>query len=244
MNDYDIFDEYYFDDDIDTHEYDEATEATALKKAAVGLLGPWASVIGNIVHNSRVNKSRVASLRSNQNTYGDKQGEALYKKTVKFFIDNELLPEGYANASVIEYNMLTPRGKQFMRGYYSSLDEIRQFDFNTAETNSDGWNKEAVVSTGAIALQVANKISGLFKVSGFATVVSRFGIRLFDGALGIGVISTLIATTLNIIDNVKSYKSTSTYKEVIRNVKESVEDIYDENYFVEDDDIFDDEYFE
>ena len=115
-----MFDDDYFDD--------EAMEATALKKAVVGLLPGVPGVkipliIGDIVHNIRINKSVVVSKYDVMNVYGEKKGAEMYEKTVKFFVTNGLLPHESAGANQITFKMLTPEGKKFIHGYYAACDE-------------------------------------------------------------------------------------------------------------------------
>jgi hypothetical protein len=236
----DTYDDSYIDEE---DMYDEATEATALKKAIISILGgPVGELIGNIVHQSRVNKSEVASLANCISEYGDKAGRSAYNSTLDFFIKNGLIVDTNKDRLKIMYKDLTPKGKQFMRGYYSCIDEIKQFDYGRANAASGAANKEAIVTGVATPLNIARKIKELITasntISKVNSLLASYGVQaaVSGGTSIVGnALIGLIATSFNIADTVKSAKSSKVYKETMRNAKESIE-MFDEMYF---EDIYD-----
>lgn len=250
-----IFDDDYFDD--------EAMEATALKKAVVGLLPGVPGVkipliIGDIVHNIRINKSVVVSKYDVMNVYGEKKGAEMYEKTVKFFVTNGLLPHESAGANQITFKMLTPEGKKFIHGYYAACDEICQFDFGTAKVHAGAFNKEATAQSVVTGIWVVNNIRTLLgdtflgKASSVASVIAP---KVAGTGVATFVISSLICTTFLVADAVRSYQSSKKFNEVMSKAKE---DAFDDGYYqalidfgydldddaMEDVDIFDEDYFD
>lgn len=253
-----IFMDEYFDDaieDIDLDMYDEydiAEENTALKKFAVGALtGPLGILIGNIIHNSRVNKSVVIDRRMVCATFGDKEGNKSYNQAMNFFIKNDLLDQRYANADRVKYTDLTKKGKLFMNGYYSKLNEIQQFDMDKARDNSNNVNAQAVVQTVGVVADVGSKISNYAGAAAAREALAAIGIGLgaAHGALGFGAVCALTVTAFNVADTVKQWISSAKFKDVIQNGNEDVS-IFDDEYFDYDDeasedvDIFSEDYFD
>lgn len=252
--DVDIFDDDYFDD---------VMEATALKKAVVGLIPGVPGVkipliIGDIVHNIRINKSVVVSKYDVMNVYGEKKGAEMYEKTVKFFVTNGLLPHESAGANQITFKMLTPEGKKFIHGYYAACDEICQFDFGTAKVHAGAFNKEATAQSVVTGIWVVNNIRTLLgdtflgKASSVASVIAP---KVAGTGVATFVISSLICTTFLVADAVRSYQSSKKFNEVMSKAKE---DAFDDGYYqalidfgydldddaMEDVDIFDEDYFD
>lgn len=258
-----IFMDEYFDDaiediDLDMHdEYDIAEENTALKKFAVGALtGPLGILVGNIIHNSRVNKSVVIDRRMVCATFGEKDGNKSYNQAMNFFIKNDLLDQRYANADRVKYTDLTKKGKLFMNGYYSKLNEIQQFDMDKARDNSNNVNAQAAVQTVGVIADVGTKISSYAGAAAARDAAAMIGLSFstLHGALGFGAICSLTVTAFNIADAVKQWMSSAKFKDVMRNGNEDVS-IFDNEYFDDIDyddgisedvclDIFDEDYFE
>lgn len=220
-----IFMDDYFEDAMEAH------QNSGIKSAIASVLfGPLGNLIYTMIHKSHVDKSTVIDISAiMRNGVREKEAKKMVSKSVNFLIKNGFLSDQYADATVIRYSDLTPEGKVFMRGYYSAINDIREFDVNTAKYATSG-NYKMSYDTGGRCVGVA------YATARIITIIIRGGMGTVLGA--VDICAAIVLTIFNVKDYAEYSASDIGFYNTMK--RATVESVYDDV----DRSIFDEDYFE
>jgi hypothetical protein len=235
--------DYLFDMDINDNQinmdmfnddYFEATEGTGLKRTVVGLIaGSPGELIYSAIHKAHINKSIVIDRNALiKNGIEPNKASSMVNQSIAFFKKNELIKPEFTNNEIVKYTDLTPKGQQFIRGYYMAMDEITPYDIeksvhankqlNTKFENAGNFKKNMMQTfkTKSIlgsSVGYVNTCAGIGKAIGdFMFQHSQFSAIELSGNV-IGIIIAITCACFNARDILKADRDFIAYKETLEN---------------------------